>query len=342
MRILAGDIGGTNTRLAVYEIAGHHGRPALIAPPAKYKNVDHASFDAILQPFLASQSKPLSDACFGLAGPVEGREVTLTNVPRWPIIRADDIAQRCGITSARRVTLLNDMPAHAASIGAIEAHFADQIVTLRPGDDRPHGMRCIVAPGTGLGIGGMFYDEVGDFHRPFPTEGGHADLPAREAADWSLVESMRALCAKEGLGRVTRELVLSGPGLRRVYACLRDPRSPTLDGVPTGEALAALDGRDDLATRTLDTFTRILGATCADLAFGFLATGGVYLAGGIANSTLRSRLSSRGFLDAFEQSGPASLRSLIATIPVKLVTFDDTGLLGAASHAAHVSGAHHA
>jgi glucokinase len=340
MRILAGDIGGTNTRLAVYEVDGHHGEPVLTAAPSKYKNVDHPSFDAILQTFLASQKTPLTDACFGLAGPVEGRSVTLTNVPRWPAIDADAIANRCGIANAKRVTLLNDMPAHAASIEAIEEHFPEQIVTLRAGHSRPKGARCIIAPGTGLGIGGMIYDDAGGFHRPFPTEGGHQDLPARDAAEWQLIESMRVLCAKEGLGRVTRELVLSGPGLRSIYACLRDPKSPTLDGVPSGESLASLDGKDELATRTLDTFASLLGATCANLAFGFLATGGVYVAGGIANSTLRSRLASRIFLDAFEQSGPASLRSLIATIPVKLVTYEDTGLLGAASHAAHVSGAH--
>ncbi|MFT3787158.1 MAG: glucokinase [Tepidisphaeraceae bacterium] len=336
MRILTGDIGGTNTRLAVFEQGAAGDEPKLVAPPTRYKNEQFASLDAVLVEFLKTQKEPFTDACLGAAGPVDERAVRLTNVPYWPVIEADAIAGRLNLKDLARANVLNDMSAHGSSIAAIEKHFRDQVMPVHAGRARGKGVRAIVMPGTGLGVGGLVWDELAGFHRPLPSEGGNEDLAPRDDEEDQLVRSMRKLCAKDGLGRCTREFVVSGPGLRSIYACLRDPQTPTLDGVPKSEDLEGLSKSDALAERTLSLFVKVLGATCANVALGLLSTGGVYLGGGIANA-LAPRIKGKTFTDAFEATGPTSMRELVASIPVKLITYQDTGLLGAATYAANVA-----
>jgi glucokinase len=329
MRILAGDIGGTNTRLSLWTRDGD-AAPVPIGEPSKYKNAGFPSLDAILDRYLADAAinrDGVTDACFGIAGPVDGRQVRLTNIAHWPVVNADTIAEKLAIADTKRVNLINDMPAHAASLGSITD--ASKITVINYGEGRPTGAEAIVMPGTGLGIGMLAWDARNHLHRPLPTEGGHQDLPARGAETLALIASMRLLFPAT---TITREHALSGPGLRAIYACLRDPDAPTLDGVPTADTFLSIEATDPLAKRSLDLFAKLLGELCGNVAFGYLATGGVFLAGNIV-TTLKSRLMTRTFLDAFLASGPPALKTLITSVPVKLVTYADTGLLGAATYA---------
>jgi glucokinase len=329
MRILAGDIGGTNTRLSLWTRDGG-AAPTPVGEPSKYKNAGFTSLDAILDRYLADTNisrDDVTDACFGIAGPVDGRQVRLTNIPHWPLVKADAIAEKLAIADTKRVNLINDMPAHAASLTSITD--ASKITVINYGERRSTGAEAIVMPGTGLGIGMLAWDARNLLHRPLPTEGGHQDLPARDAATLSLIASMRLLFPAT---TITREHVISGPGLCAIYACLRDPDAPKLTDVPEASTFLSIEATDPLARRTLDLFTKLLGELCGNVAFGYLATGGIFLAGNIA-TTLKARLMTPLFLDAFLASGPPALRPLITSVPVKLVTYADTGLLGTATYA---------
>ena len=330
MRILAGDIGGTNTRLSLFDRDDATPDAPLrpLGPPAKFKNADFESLDAILAAH-ADRGQDITDACFGIAGPVEGRSVRLTNIAHWPTVNADDVARRLTIDESHRVNLINDMPAHAASLSTIERDYPDHVVPLLDGVARPGGTKLIVMPGTGLGIGMLVWEARAGIHRPTPTEAGHADLSARDASTRALIDSMKIVLGEDV---VTREHLISGPGLRAIYACLKEPAAPDVAGTPKSEAIGASESSDPLARRTLDTFAQLLAELCGNSAFSYLATGGIYLAGSIANS-LRQRLRSPAFSGPFVQTGPPSLRELIRSIPVKLVTFEETGLLGAATYA---------
>lgn len=331
MRILAGDIGGTNTRLMIWSNDSGALRPA--GTPIKFKNAEFKSLDAILEK-CSSDCTDVTDACFGIAGPVEGRKVKLTNIEHWPEIEADAIAQRLKIREPHRVSLINDMAAHAASLSSIEANESDQLITLRAGTVRPTGTQVIVAPGTGLGVGILVYDVHGKLHRPTPTEGGHAGLEVRDEVTWQLIQS-----AKKATGEalITREHLISGPGLSLIYACLKNLAAPDLKGAPKGEVLTDPKNADPVAAKTLDLFTRLLGELCGSCVFSYLSTGTIYIAGNIANS-LKARLQSPLFKDAFEQSGPPMMKGLVSSIPVKLVTYEETGLLGAATYATWAAG----
>ena len=340
MRILAGDIGGTNTRLSIWERddANRDATPKQVGEIRKFKNGGIASFADVLKEYLATLDPDvvtgITDACCGVAGPVDGRRVKLTNIPHWPEIFADAIAKTLNIAHTHRVTLINDMPAHGSSLASIEKIAPDHIIDLRGGAEKAGGMRAIVMPGTGLGIGMMVWEKAGGVHRALPTEAGHMDLPARDAKTSALIESMRKIFPGQ---TISREHVISGPGLRAIYACLKNPASPDLASAPAAETFVTIEGTDPIAKQTLDTITVLLGELCGNVALGCLATGGIYLAGSIALKSVRPRLSTPLFKDAFAATGPASMREVIAAVPVKLVLYEETGLLGAATYASWVA-----
>lgn len=341
MRILAGDIGGTNTRLSIWErpeaLAGTS--PRQVGEIVKFKNANFDSVDAILDAYLKQVPTALTDdggftdACLGVAGPVDGRSVKLTNIPHWPTISADAIATKLQIPGRERSSLINDMPAHGASLASIEAIASDHVITIHPGEARAAGMRAIVMPGTGLGVGMLVWENIAKLHRPLPTEAGHMDLPVRDDETAKLIASMRKLHPNE---TISREHVIAGPGTRAIYACLKNPDAPDLSAAPKPEEISKLEAADPIAKKTLDVFAKLLGELCGNVALGCLATGGVYLAGNIATS-MRSRIASPLFTNAFASTGPASMRQLIASVPVKLVIYEETGLLGAATYASWVA-----
>ena len=347
MLVLAGDIGGTNTRLALFELdaSGASGvtGPALAgAHPVfehTYSSAGHSGLDAIAARFLdearasaaaAKLKTGIERACFGIAGPVESNVCRATNLP-W-VIDGRVLAQKLGIA---RVRLVNDFV--AAALGSIAVPAGD-LAPLGGGTREPHGPVAVLGAGTGLGQAFLLWSPAEDRYQVVPSEGGHADFAPRTALEASL---LRFLAAK--YGRVSYERILSGHGLVDLFAFLNEePAFRALARPETAAAMAtedpaavisqrALDGSDPVCAAALGVFASVLGALAGNLALTVLATGGVFIAGGIAPRVLP--FLERGFVrEAFERKG--RLHQLVAQVPLFVVTHPQPGLLGAASVAA--------
>ena len=331
--ILAGDIGGTKTRLALYRAGAAAGASAAapVAVPRTertFPSRDHDSLEAIVTLFRRAHPEPIDAASFGVAGPVRDGRSETTNLP-W-VIETPALATLLGLQAAR-VGLLNDLEASAWGLAALGP---EDVLTLAPGSPGARGNSAMIAAGTGLGEAGLFWD--GRRHRPFATEGGHAEFAPRTTLQDALAQWLRARH-----GRVSWERVVSGPGLVNIHAFLRDtrrtPASAWLEeamraGDPAAAiSEAALSGRDPLASEALDLFVALYGAEAGDLALKMMATGGVYIGGGIA-PRIKDRLAAGGFIAAFEAKG--RMRALMESMPVHVVLNDRAALLGAARHAA--------
>jgi glucokinase len=325
--ILGGDIGGTHTRLALFDDDGS----VLADPPERvYPSNDHDCLDEVVQRFLAETAARPSAACFGVAGPVRnGRSVT-TNLP-W-VVDAGALGSELGVAA----WVINDLEATAWGIAALAP---DEFVELARGDPGARGNAAVIAAGTGLGEAGLYWD--GRQHRPFATEGGHASFGPHDDLDGELLAWLR----RRFPGHVSWERILSGPGLVTLYEFLRDTHrgeeSPALAAAmgagDPGAAIsaAALDGSSPLAAQALDRFVALYGAEAGNLALKVMATGGVYLGGGIAPRIL-PKLRDRTFLRCFLDKG--RMRPLLETMPVRVVTNDRCGLLGAGRCAAARAG----
>jgi len=329
--IVAGDIGGTKTLLALYALEG--GRPSLRFEQ-RYGSRDHADFASLVAQFrddaaAALGARPrVTRACFGIAGPVEGERVAVTNLP-WEI-DAPTLARAFDI---ERVRLLNDF---AAAAHGVEALGAADLVTLQHGAPLPGAPRVVLGAGTGLGIAYMVAERAG--YRVVSGEGGHAGFAPADEDQVGLWRHVSAEC-----GRVELEHVLSGSGLARIYEFLRaagrHPESAAVaHAIAAGDAAAAISHnaihRDDpLASAALDLFVACYGAAAGDQALAVVARGGVYVAGGIAPKIL-PRLAAGGFLAAFNAKG--RFGKLARKVPVRVVTNERLGLLGAALCAARL------
>jgi glucokinase len=318
MLVLAGDIGGTTTRLAFFRADGD--RLATVATE-HYASREHGSLAAIVQAFVAESGLAPERACFGIAGPVCAGRVLTPNLP-W-LVDAGELADLLGLA---QVVLVNDLAANAYGIPLLgEADFA----VLNPGRPDPSAPIAVIAAGTGLGESLAVWD--GSAHRPLPTEGGPADFAPRNELETELLLYLRT-----EFGRVSYERVLSGPGLHNMYRFLRDRRHR-----PENPAVAAAMGQGDaaavisraalaescpLCSQALDLFVSLYGAEAGNLALRCLATGGVYVGGGIAPKIL-DRLKSPAFLLAFTAKG--RLSPLLETIPLRVILNDRTALLGA-------------
>jgi glucokinase len=328
--ILAGDVGGTSTRLALFARDGS-GRLGLLAERI-YPSRAHDSLDAILTLFLKEEAArpdgpagPIEAASFGAAGPVRRGRCETTNLP-W-VIEADRLAAIVGLPAAG---LINDLEANA---WGLEELGPSDVLVLSPGAPGAGGNSAIIAAGTGLGEAGLFWD--GRRHLPFATEGGHADFSPRNETEDDLLRYLRAR-----FGRVSWERVVSGPGLASVYGFLRDTgrgEEPSwmAEEVGRGDPAAAItaaarEGRCPLASLAVDLFVSLYGAEAGNLALKTLATGGLYVGGGIA-PRISDRLQHGGFMEAFTAKG--RMRTLLESIPVRVVLNPSTALLGAARHA---------
>ncbi len=324
--ILAGDIGGTKTRLAFFETDGPNLRPSA---EATYPSQDYAGLGDILSDFLKAQRQRPARICLGIAGPVRGRQVRTPNLP-W-IVDADQLEAQL---RSGPVVLLNDLEANAHGLGALGP---DDLAVLNAGARGATGNAALISAGTGLGEAGLYWD--GARHRPFASEGGHADFAPRTALERELDAHLAGR-----FGHVSYERVLSGPGLVNVYGFLRQ-RGGHADELPalkerlklTDEAAAistaALNGQSELCTQALELFVTIYGAEAGNLALKILATGGVYLGGGIAPKIL-PKLREPAFLEAFTAKG--RMRDLMRDMPVRVVLNDRAALLGAARHGAEL------
>lgn len=318
--ILAGDVGGTKTLLALFEPAERRPTPVALHT---YVTNDHDSFTDILNAFARDVPRPftVTAAAIGVAGPVIARRARLTNIT-WDIA-ADEITARFGTP---RVALLNDLEAMANSV---EVLAPAEFVSLQDGVARTDGNAVVIAAGTGLGQ--AYLHRVGGHLRPVPSEGGHADFAARTDREIELVRMLRDL-----YGRAEVEHVLSGPGLVNLYRFTHRGGECTVVGdtsAPDAPALvsqAAMAGRCQFCADALRMFVGAYGAETGNLALRGVATSGVYVGGGIAPKIL-SAIQGGTFMDAFLAKGRMS--DLLAKMPVKVILTPEAGLIGAAVHA---------
>jgi glucokinase len=323
--ILAGDIGGTNTRLALIE--ERDGR-LVPASKARYRSREYASFETVLRAFVATNPGSIDRAAFGIAGPVHAGVCDATNLP-W-IVDAARVAREFGI---QRVSLINDLEANAWGIATLSS---DDVAVLHPGRTGATGNVALISAGTGLGIAGVHWD--GMQHRPFASEGGHVDFAPRNRLEMDLLEFLL-----RQFPRVSYERVVSGPGLQNIYRFLRETgrgEEPPWLAARLREqdpnavvSQAALSGESALCVQALDLFVALYGAEAGNLALTLLATGGVYLGGGIAPKIL-PKLKDPVFLNAFMTKG--RMRPLLETMPVRVILNDQTALFGAARYASMV------
>ena len=349
--ILAGDIGGTKTNLALYDWTAERSEPLRLE---SFHSRDYTSLDAILQEFLEPPTQPallegleaaesgraqeaakpteqmkLAAACFGIAGPVIDNYSRTTNLP-W-VVDGASIAKQFDIP---RVQLLNDLEATAYGILLLRP---DEIEVLNPGvPPKKRQALALIAAGTGLGEAILFWD--GKSYRPMPSEGGHTDFAPNNDNEIELLRYLRSQYL-----HVSYERLLSGPGLHAIYEYLRDTKKnePTWlaekikAGNPAAEiAEAGLKGQAEIAKQTLDLFASVYGAEAGNLALKALALDGVYIGGGIAPKLIE-KLKDGSFMKAFTNKG--RYKRLMANMPVKVVMNQHAALLGAASVAGALS-----
>ena len=299
---LGGDLGGTKTLLALAEQDTAGG--IRIVRQQRFASAAYATFESMLDEFLADRPS-IAAACFGVAGPTDGKNAKLTYLP-WSLA-ASELGRRFAIP---RVTLANDFAAAAHGLQLVET---ERILTLHAGQPIEHAPRVILGAGTGLGVAGLVWQGAG--YRVIAGEGGHIGFAPQTSQQGEL---WRWLLERNG--RVTTEDIVSGPGLARIHAFLGGrPQQPEEIGN------AALAGNDPLASDALRLWLECYGAFAGDLALHWLARGGVYLAGGIAAKLLPGT-DTGPFIAAF--LAKREHRSLVQDMPVHLVTDESLGLRG--------------
>jgi glucokinase len=322
MRILAGDIGGTKTAVAVVRVSE---RELSVERFRRYPSGRFVTLEAILLDFLGTSRRLPDAAGFGVAGPVREGRARITKLP-W-IVDERALAAR---TRIPRVRVVNDFVAAAMGIPYVSPR---RMRVLRRGDPEPDGPVGLIGAGTGLGQAVLF--RSGPARVALASEGGHADFGPRNAVEDSLVSFVRTR-----FGRVSRDRLLSGEGLTLLYDFFRDrglaPESRRVSRAFAGADRAAvisrfgLEGRDRLCRAALKLFVSIYGSEAGNLALQYRATGGIFLAGGIAAKILPA-LEDPVFLESFEGKPP--LQDLLSAIPVRVILEPRLGLFGAAAAA---------
>jgi glucokinase len=318
--LLAGDVGGTKTNLAVYSSDSG----ASPKHQATFPSADYGSLQAIITDFLADTEMPVDKAVFGAPGPVVGGQVKTTNLP-WVISEAA-LQQAFGW---QEVKLLNDLEATAYGV----PHLSAEDVYVLNAAPSHSGAKAVIAPGTGLGEAILFprdgrYDVI-------PSEGGHTDFGPTNLFE---IELLRSLMGK--FGHVSYERLCSGTGLPNIYTYLKENRFaeelPEVVGAlsqaadPTPIIVeTAMAGESELCMATLNAFVSILGSEAGNLALKVMATGGIYLGGGIPPKIL-TKLTDGTFMAAFVRKG--RFAKMLAQIPVYVILNDKTALFGAACY----------
>ncbi len=315
--ILAGDIGGTKTILALFDGDGREPQTSETYPSADYRGLEE-----MLAVFLGNHGATIDRAAFGVAGPVSDGNAGQVNLA-WPV-RSESVAAALGL---ERVGLVNDLEANAWGITVLGP---DDVAVLNEGDPHASGNQAVIAAGTGLGEAGLYWD--GERHHVFASEGGHADFAPRTELQ---IELLRYLTAR--LRHVSYERVCSGMGLVNVYGFLCSRRATPepewlREQLATGDpaaaiASAALEGRDPVCVDALEMMFAIFGAEAGNLALKLLATGGVWIGGGIAPKNL-AKFEDGTFMREFV--GKGRFTSLLERIPVRMILNERTALLGAA------------
>ena len=320
--LLAADVGGTKTDLALFSRESGPFRPIAhgTLPSRAYSGLIE-----LVDAFLSQRSASVRQACIAVAGPVRRQQSTLTNLP-W-LVNAEQLRDSL---NADHVAVINDLEAIAGSIPLLRANDLHQ---LQPGDADPHGPIAVLAPGTGLGEAFLAWD--GSRYRVYPSEGSHVDFAPRT----SLQERLLAF-AQNRYGHVSVERVCSGLGIYLIYEFLRDKADGIEPAWLTSQLSAAEDptpiivdaARDstepvELCRRTLELFVEILAAEAGNFALKLLATGGIYLAGGLPPRLIGLLTSS--FRRPFSDKG--RFREFTSNLPIHVVMRKQTALLGIAA-----------
>jgi glucokinase len=317
--IVAGDIGGTHARLGLFEV--RDGKPVLLRERI-YPSPKFSGLEAVLHAFVEEFRPHTTGAAFGLAGPVHEGRVRTPNLP-WEV----DAQALASVVGIQHVTLINDLEALAYGLDVLSP---SDFVLLNQGVEAV-GNRAVLAAGTGLGVAGLVWD--GASHRPLATEGGHSDFAPRNALECELM-----LYLSQRFGRVSNERILSGAGLTNVYDFLRDTArgeepdwlTRRLQGEDRAKVISmcGLDRSSALCSQAVDLFASVYGAVAGNVALLFLATGGVYLGGGIAPKLLPRLQDPNLFRAAFVDKG--RLRPVLEQLPVRVILDDRVGMRGAA------------
>jgi glucokinase len=322
--ILAGDIGGTNTRLAL--VRRDDSGKLQIEIEQTFPSRLYEGLDQIVAQFLSQHQTTPESACFGVAGPVKRGRCETMNLT-W-VVDQRELAEAMQI---KRVAVINDLAANAFGISCLEP---DDVSTINPGSADAAGHAVVVSPGTGLGEAGMFWD--GEQYHPIPTEGGHTDFAPRNKLELEL-----AAFLLEEHEHLSYERIVSGPGLVNIYRFLRDTgrgeqpdwlaREISENDPAAVISTAALAGRSALCEQALDLFIELFGAEAGNMMLSYMATGGVWLGGGIVVKILERIKSTEHFMAGFTSKG--RLSDLMNEVPVRVILNDKTALLGAAKHA---------
>lgn len=324
--ILAGDIGGTKTQLGLFRL---NGSKLEILRKAVYPSSQYDGLEAIIRIFTADIGSRVGSAAFGIAGPIINGVCNTTNLP-W-VVSSEKIAALLHLDS---VVLLNDLEAIGYGVGLLAE---DEYAVLNQGSPSNAGSNAgIIAAGTGLGVACMFWDGIR--HIPSASEGGHVDFAPRNELEFQLLNHL--LKQHE---RVSVERIVSGTGIPVIYEFLKSTGYaeplPALEArIAEGDAgsvisAAALRRECPLSIKTLDLFTSLYGAAAGNLALTIMATGGIYVGGGIAPKII-DKICDGTFMKSFLAKG--RFRSLLESIPVRVILNDQTPLLGAARVAANL------
>lgn len=325
MRVLAGDIGGTHSRLTTINFSRD---TFSLGEITSYPSGEYDHLSDIIEEYLNAHSQPRIDrACFAVAGPVRdnGNHQTaqITNLP-WKL-NSTDIAAATGIPTLR---LINDFQGTGYGI---ELLGNDDLLTVQQAVALPMGPRAVVGAGTGLGMGLLFWN--GDHYHAYPSEGGHADFAPANAGQRELMAFVGSRLQAE---RFSVERVLSGSGLSLIYEFVwhrnnaHDLPSPNeLKDNPQAPAMISRLAHEnhEVARQALELFTELCGTTCGNVALTCLPTGGLYISGGVVQKNI-DYFDTKRFINAFLNKG--RLSPVLQTIPVHIITHPQVGLLGAA------------
>jgi glucokinase len=322
--LLAGDIGGTKTLLGLFDPASVRPRAIVIR---SFPTLEFDDLTSMIAAFVKDDEvrhTSIDAACFGVAGPVIGDAAELTNVP-WRV----DARRVAAVFSLHRVNLLNDLQAMAYAVPVLREA---EVHVLQEGEPLRGGNIALIAAGTGLGEALLHY--VDGRFIPSPTEAGHADFSARTEREIALVRELTPR-----FGRVDVERVVSGHGLINVHSVThRQPCSAKINiddpDAPAAISLAAVERRCASCIEALDLFIEAYGAEAGNLALRSVATGGVFIGGGIAPKILPA-LTTGSFMHAFRDKSP--LEGMLEKMPVKVILNAESGLLGTAVYAAGLS-----
>ena len=324
--ILAGDVGGTKSNLAFFELENGQLKTRFEKTLPSHK---FASLAELLKEFFGATELRADFSCLSIAGPVKERRCQTPNLP-W-IVEADEVERTTGM---RRLELINDLEANARGLAMLgPSDFA----IINEGEPNAVGNAAVISAGTGLGEAGLFWD--GEKHLPFASEGGHGNFGPNDDLQTELLQYMRKVH-----NHVSYERVLSGPGLYNIYSFMRDSgKFPEPDWLKEELKVSdpaatisknAISGKAEICVEALNMFVTIYGSEAGNLAMKVMALGGVYIGGGIAPKII-TKLQEPLFMKSFTNKG--RMKTLLQAIPVKVILNDKTALLGAAEFALSIS-----